>query len=183
MSNSTIGWVILVGCVLFLSAAFNPSAMAFGVQGAQAKLEVINRNSSLWVLSQYGFGLGAVVTAFGFVLLARAQGNALAGTVSYGMLVGALLWGINLFTRATDFAGFANGTQPTWPFLTYTFLTMLGLAVWGWFYLQGGFPIWLGWATLLPTLILFVLLAVFKDMPPFVYYLISLMTAWVLLKK
>jgi hypothetical protein len=188
MSYTTIAWIILIGCLLFLFAAFNPSAMVFGVQGAQAKLEVIRRHERLWVISQYAFGLGAVVAAAGYLLLARAGGplaahGGLLMLVSSGMLAGALLWGINLYMRATDFEGFANGTQPNWPFLAYTLLTLLGLAVWGYVYLQGGFPVWLGWGTMAPALILLGLLLVFRDMPPFVYYLIGLETVWVLFKQ
>jgi len=188
MSYTTIAWIILIGCLLFLFAAFNPSSMAFGMQGAEAKLEVIRRYERLWVISQYAFGLGAVVAAAGYLLLARAGGpqaayGGLLTLVSSGMLAGALLWGINLFMRATDFEGFANGMQPNWPFLAYTLLTLLGLAVWGYVYLQGGFPVWLGWGTLVPALILLGLLLVFRDMPPFVYYLIGLETVWVLFKQ
>jgi hypothetical protein len=182
MSNSTIGWIILVGCLLFFAAAFNPSAMAFAARDAAAKLEILNRHRSLWVVSQWGFGLGALVAAIGFSLLARGSGSPLVALASYGMLAGALLWGINLVLRATDLEGFAAGTQPNAPFLAYTLLTLLGLAVWGWFYLQGGYPAWLGWATLGPAVALFVLLLIFKDMPPFVYYVISLFTVWVLLR-
>jgi hypothetical protein len=113
----------------------------------------------------------------------RTQGTSrLVGLVSYGMVAGALLWGINLIQRATDVEGFAAGAHPVWPFLAYTLLTMLALAVWGWFYLQGGFPAWLGWATLVPVLVLFVVLLVLRDMPPLFYYLITLMTVWVLFR-
>ena len=188
MSHSTIAWIILVGCLLFLFAAFNPSAMAFGAQGAAAKLEVIRRHERLWVLSQYAFGLGAVVTAAGYLLLARSYGpqsafGGLLNLVSVGMLAGALLWGINLFACATDFEGFGNGTQPNWPFIAFTLLTLLGLAVWGYVFLQGGWPVWLGWGTLGLAVALFVLLLILKDMPPFVYYVISLELVWVLFKS
>lgn len=185
LSNSSVAGVLLSGCILFLAAAFNPSAMAFGATGAEAKLRIIEEHRGLWLLSQYGFGVGAVVTASGFVLLASAHagGNRLVGLVSYAMLIGALLWGINLVLRASDVEGFATGTHPRWPFLVYTLLTILGLAEWGWFYLQTGFPNWLGWATLIPILILFILLIVLGDMPPFVYYLITLLTVWVLFRQ
>jgi hypothetical protein len=188
MSYTTIAWIILIGCLLFLFAAFNPASMAFGAPTPEAKLEIIRRYERLWVISQYAFGLGAVVAAAGYLLLARAGGpqaayGGLLTLVSSGMLAGALLWGINLFMRATDFEGFANGTQPNWPFLTYTLLTLLGLAVWGYVFLQGGFPVWLGWGTLAPAVVLFALLVIFKDMPPFVYYLISLELVWVLFKQ
>lgn len=185
VSNGTVAWVLLSGCILFLAAAFNPSAMAFAATGAEAKLRIIEEHRTLWLLSQYGFGAGAVVTASGFVLLASAHaaGNRVVGLVSYGMLIGALLWGINLVLRAREVEGFAAGTHPRWPFLVYTLLTMLGLAVWGWYYLQTGFPNWLGWATLGPILILFVLLIVLRDMPPFAYYLITLLTVFVLFRQ
>lgn len=185
MSYTTIAWIILIGCLLFLFAAFNPSAIAFGARTPEARLEAIRNYERLWLISQYAFGLGAVLTAIGFFLFARAYGGGggLLLPVSAGMLAGALLWGINLFMRATDFEGFANGAQPNWPFVAYTLLTMLGLAVWGYAYLQGGFPAWLGWGTLGPTALLFVLFVVFRDMPPFVYYVISLETVWVLFKS
>jgi hypothetical protein len=68
-------------------------------------------------VAQYGFGLGAVVSASGLILLAREFLNRVSfqGVLmiaSVGMLAGALLWGINLIQRAKDFEGFAHGAHP-----------------------------------------------------------------------
>lgn len=179
-------WTLLVGSLIFLFAAFNPSSMAvFPAATPEARLAAIQRYRSLWVISQVAFGLGAVIAALGYVLLARALGDravamALPRAAALGMLFGALLWGINLVQRATDFTGFAQGTQPAWPFVIYTLLTIAGLAVWGWIYLQSGFPGWLGWATIGLAAVVLVLFVALRDMPPFVYYVISLLAVDVL---
>lgn len=179
-------WVLLIGSLIFLFAAFNPTSMAvFPAATPDARLAAIQRHQSLWVISQVAFGLGAVIAALGYVLLARALGDQAVATVlprtaSLGMLLGALLWGVNLVQRATDFAGFAQGTQPGWPFVVYSLLTIAGLAVWGWIYLQSGFPGWLGWATIGLAAVVLVLFVTLRDMPPFVYYVISLLAVGVL---
>ncbi|MCW5874142.1 MAG: hypothetical protein KIS88_05800 [Anaerolineales bacterium] len=188
MTYSKIAWIMLIGSSLFLLAAFNPSAMAFAARTPETKLDILNKLPRLWVVSQFGFGFGAILPAIGYLLLARGPYGAntpfpgILTAVSIGMLIGAGLWGINLVQRASDFEGFARGAHANWPFVVYTVLTLVGLAVWGYAYLQGNMPAWIGWGTLGPAVALFVLFIVFKDMPPFVYYLVNLELIWVLFK-
>lgn len=189
MAYSKIAWILLIGSILFVLAAFNPSAMVFAALTPEAKLEILNKLPRLWVASQFGFGLGAILPAIGYLFLARSHYGlntpfpGLLTAVSLGMLVGAGLWGISLVQRAGDLQGFAHGAHPNWPFVVYTVLTLVGLAVWGYAYLQGGMPAWLGWGTLGPAVALFAMFVVFKDMPPFVYYLVNLELVWVLFKN
>lgn len=97
MSYANIAWIILGASLLFLFAAFNPSAMAFAARTPEARLEIIHKRQGLWVVSQYAFAIGAIVAALGYVIFARqiAAENALGGWLtlaSGGMLAGALLW-------------------------------------------------------------------------------------------
>ena len=57
---------------------------------------------------------------------------------------------------------------------------MAAFALLGYSLLQMGFPSWSAWLLIGGTLLLFVLYLVFRDMPPFVYYLMGLVLGIVL---
>ena len=62
-------------------------------------------------------------------------------------------------------------------FPAYTLLTQLGLLAFGVAYLRAGYPAWLGGLTLGGAVVFFVVFSVvylvFKDIPPFVYYVLT----------
>ncbi len=178
-------WILILGGVLFAAAAFNPSAAVFAQSDPADKLEIIRNQRTLWGVSQVLFGAGATVTAVGVLMLAGRWMNTSAGIPlavgGLAMAVGALLWDVHVYQRAVAPSAFVNGTLMGWLFTAYTLLTMFGLVILGLSYIQVGQPGWLGYGTVAATLALFVAYLVLKDMPPFVYYLITLIGGVVLL--
>lgn len=178
-------WLFIVGTILFIAAAFNPSAAVFAQSDPANKLEIIQNQRTLWSLSQGLFGAGATVTAVGVLVLAGRWMSTSAGVPllvgGLAMVVGALLWDVHVYQRAVSPTAFVNGELPGWLFTVYTLLTLFGLLILGLSYIQVGQPGWLGYGTVAATLALFVVYLLFKDIPPFVYYLITFIGAVVLL--
>lgn len=170
--------IIIVGSLLFLAAAFSPISRIFGIRDASEKLEIITASPIQWTVAQVFFALGAVVTVAGIGLLAyqlRDQGFSIylhSGTALMG--IGSLLWIWHVFARAVDPALFVAGGIPLWLFGGYSLLTIVGLALVGVALLQAGLQDWVGWLSIGAAVLFFVLGILFRDMPPFVYYAITL---------
>jgi hypothetical protein len=85
-----------------------------------------------------------------------------------------------LYLRATDPQGWTAGLHPAWLFLSYTFLTQGGLLLLGLAWLNSALPRWPGWLMLGSTALLFIVTVITGDMPPFLYYLLTLAAGIVL---
>lgn len=81
------------------------------------------------------------------------------------VLLGAVLWDGQVYLRAIDPEGFAEGRLVGWLFPAYALLTQLSLLAFGVAYLQAGYPVWLGGITLGGAVIFFIVYLVFKDIP------------------
>jgi hypothetical protein len=169
---------IIVGSVLFLVAAFSPISRIFGMPDAGGRLEIIAGSPNQWLLAQLLFALGSIVTAVGIGLVAvrfAGQGFTIYLTTSaVVMVVGALLWCWHVYLRAVEPARFVAGEIPLWLFAAYSLLTMAGLALLGTALLQTTLAAWVGWLPIGSAALFLVLALVFGDMPPFVYYVITL---------
>jgi hypothetical protein len=178
------GVVLIIGSIIFIIAAFGPDSRVFVEPDPARKLEIMEKGRTQWTISQVLFGLGASVTAIGLglaaYLLRRSPAAPLAWLGFVAVAVGAILWDWHVLKRALDPAAFAHGTLPLWQFTAYTLLTVAGLAAFGVVYLRVGFPAWLGVVTVAGAAVLFVLFLVFKDMPPFVYYILTILTGIVM---
>ena len=132
-------------------------------------------------MSQILFALGALVTAAGVGLLGYRSTEAGPSFPLYAaaavMMAGALLWSWHVYQRAATPALFTTGQLPAWPFVVYSLLTMVGLTLLGMAILQTGLASWVGWLCIGSAALFLVLALVFRDMPPFVYYLITLTVA------
>lgn len=181
----TVAWMLIVGGLLFLAAALNPSAAVFGQSDPAAKLALIQDRTTLWNASQVFFGAGATLTALAIIVFAVGLLETSAGVPllvgGAAMLVGAILWDLHVYQRAVDPAAFVNGQLTAWLFPAYTLLTLFGLLILGLSFIQVGLPGWLGYGTAVAAVLLTVAFFVFNDMPPFVYYVITLIGAVVLL--
>jgi hypothetical protein len=169
---------IIIGSVLFMTAALSPISRVFGTPDPARKLEIITAAPNQWAVAQLLFALGAVVTVVGVGMLAlRTSGQAfspwLHGAVVL-MGVGALLWSQHVWQRAADPAAFTRGDIAVWWFAVYSLLTLAGLAMIGAALLQTDLPAWLGRLAIGSAAAFLVLGLVFGDMPPFVYYIITL---------
>jgi hypothetical protein len=173
-------FVIILGSIFFLIAAFSPISRVFAEPSANKKLEIIMESRNAWTFSQFFFAAGALITVIGIGLsgvLFRAHPFSSTIYVSAAfLLVGAIFWIWHVYLRAIDPAAFTEGTIPVWLFAAYTFLTQAGLIIYGAAFLQTGIPEWVGWMMIVSMSLFFLLTIIFKDMPPLVYYLITLVT-------
>lgn len=170
--------MIISGSLFFLIAAFSPVSRVFGEPSAVKKLEIIMESRNLWTFSQVFFSAGSLVTIIGIGLtggLFREQ--PLPAIIYLGaalLLTGAIFWTWHVYLRAVDPVAFTERTIPLWLFAAYTFLTQAGLIIYGAALLRTGLPDWVGWMMIGSMALFFLLTIIFKDMPPFVYYMITL---------
>ena len=178
------GIVLLVGSLLFIAAAFSPISRVYAERDAEKRIEIIKAGPGQWTVSQLLFALGGSVAAIGLGLAAynlRGSSAALAAYLGVVLLiVGVVFWDWHLYVRVVNPEGFARGTILGWPFVVYSILTQFGLIAFGVAYLRGEYPRWLGWTTIAATGALFILFLIFKDMPPFVYYVITILAGVVM---
>jgi hypothetical protein len=131
-----------------------------------------------WVLSQSVVILGGLTTMVGSIFLIPhfngSPGFLLAVLGVLGYVAGQLIWIWNLALRIVKPQKFAGNELPGWLYMTYSILTLSALAAFGAaFRLQGIFVV-LGIAVFLAALLVLGLFLKYKDMPPIVYYAISL---------
>lgn len=178
------GLVLIIGSIFFFIAAFSPISRVFTEPDAAKKLEIILGGRRPWTVSQLFFALGAIVTAAGLILtsfhfreLPAAQWLHLAAVV---LAIGAGLWSWHVYLRTVDPHTFVEGSLPDWLFMAYTLFTQAGLAAAGAVLLRSEIPDWVGWVLIGGSLFFFVAFLIFKDMPPFVYYILTLLVGVVM---
>jgi hypothetical protein len=171
---------IIVGSILFAIAAFSPVSRVFGEPSAEKKLEIIMNSLNQWKVSQFLFVAGAIITVLGIGLtgfLFRGQSVSYIIYISAALLlIGALFWTWHVYMRAVDPLAFTERMIPVWLFIIYTLLTQAGLIIFGVALLRMGLPEWTGWLMIGSMTLFFILTVIFRDMPPFVYYIITLVT-------
>jgi len=174
------GSVLIIGSILFFIAAFSPIAQVFSEPDAAKKLEILMNGGRGWIVDQIFFALGSLVTAAGLALVAyQFRTIPHSWLVFLGLaavVIGAVLWSWNVYLRAIDPQAFAAGTLPAWPFILYTILTQAGLAAFGSGLSRSTLPHWAGWVLTGGSLLFFLVYLIFKDMPPFAYYILTLPT-------
>ena len=178
MSTERVAAVILlVGSVLFIIAALMPVSQVYVAPSPAAKLEIITTNRTAWTASQLLFGLGASIAAIGLGFVAyhlRGTPGAVWAYIGLAVVIlGAVLWDGHVYLRAVDPERFVEGRLIDWQFPAYALLTQVGLLAFGVAYLRAGYPAWLGGITVGGAVIFFILYLVFKDIPPFVYYVLT----------
>jgi hypothetical protein len=92
------------------------------------------------------------------------------------LALGALLWTWYLYVRAVNPGAFVAGALPVWPLMLYFVLTEAGLALFGVALLSSALPQWVGWLMVGSMALFFVLTMILRDIAPFVYYVITLLT-------
>ena len=187
MSTERIAAIILlVGSILFIIAAFMPVSRVYAEPSQAAKLEIITSNRTAWSASQVLFGLGASIAAIGLGFVAHHLRGAPGAVWAYiglaAVILGAVLWDGLVYLRAVDPEGFVEGRLVGWLFPAYTLLTQVGLIAFGVSYLRAGYPAWLGGVTVGGAIIFFIIYLVFRDIPPFVYYVLTFIAGIVLVR-
>lgn len=168
---------LLVGSVIFIIAAFMPVSQVYVAPTPAAKLEIIYSDGTGWIASQILFGLGAGIAAIGLGFIAHRMRTTPGAVWAYlglgAVILGAVLWNGHVYLRAIDPEGFVEGRPIGWLFPAYALLTQFGLLVFGVAYLRAGYPSWLGGITIVGTVIFFIVLLLLKDIPPFLYYILT----------
>jgi hypothetical protein len=179
------GIVLISGTVLtYLGFGIFPSRI-YTVRDTAIRLELVQKYPRRWSISQIGVILGAIVSAIGFLMLAPlfkgtdAESLILIGVVAF--LLGHILWIWHLILRISDPPAFATATLPAWQFTWYALLTPLGLLICGVSFWLHGANTWLGIGMVVASLAYLAVMAIFKDIPPFVYYLLTLIVGLVLI--
>ena len=185
MSSIKIGSVIIIlGSILFSIAAFSPISRIFSIPSPERKLEIILSAPNQWIAAQIFFALGALVTVAGVSIITyyfRNQPFSILLNISVAILfIGASLWIWHVYLRAIDPQLFTDRGIPIWYFATYTFLTQIGLALFGIALLRTEIQNWIGWMVIGSMGLFFVLTIIFRDMPPFVYYVVTLIAGYMM---
>jgi hypothetical protein len=174
-TERTGGILLIVGSVVFLVGAAVGVPRVFTQRDPQVRLRMLTERLRAWQVAQPLYGTGPVIAAAGVALLAAAsdEGSRTALAASCAALaIGALAWGWSLYLRGTRVSEFAFGTLPGWPFATYVLLTIAGIALLAVGLLIGDFRTWLGWLALGTDIVFLAAYLRFKDIPPFVFYLL-----------
>lgn len=157
-------------------------------RSAEQRLAMLERHRGLWTLGQFLAAAGTAAAPMGFLRLATqlrqahqtagpapepAQGKNLMAAGAAALLAGSPLFVWDLAVRAADIEKFAYRRGAAWPFLAYAGLQTCGIGLLG-AALQSS-PLKgrtaLGAAASAP---LFAgILLRYKDIPPFVFYLVE----------
>lgn len=147
-------------------------------KNVEEKLNLLAALPQRWILCQWLVILGGVVAVAGSIFLIplfrEGQGAlpAIFGGVGFGL--GHVFWIWSVVLRTVKPELFAKNELPGWLFGMYSFLMQLSLASFGIaFWLQGTHRV-LGAGIFLGALLVLGLFLKFKDMPPFVYYAMTL---------
>src|SRR5215210_4187738 len=104
---------LLVGSVLFITAAFMPVSQVYVAPTPAAKLEIIYSDRTAWIASQVLFGLGASIAAIGLGFVAYHLRTTPGGVWAYlgfgAVILGAVFWEGYVYLRTIDPEGFAQG--------------------------------------------------------------------------
>jgi hypothetical protein len=175
------------GSILFVIAAFLPISKVYMESNPENKLEIIQSMPKMWNIEQVMFIAGSIITAFSLFVVAiriRSTGSFNIGLfASIIILIAAFLWSWHAFERILSPEGFVHGKSTPQLFIIYSILTQLGLALLGFAFLSTDLPAWIGWLFMVGGVLLFILMISTGDMPPFAYYLLTLILSLSLLYK
>lgn len=147
------------------------------VQDPATRLAILRRNRTLWVAGQFLTALGTAAVPVGFSRFAQAirpgPAKALVSASAAALLAGAPLFIVDVADRAAHLERFAYSRYPGWPFQTYSALHVGALAAMGAGILRSPLKRWSGATPLAAAPVFGTILAVTKDIPPFVFYLVE----------
>ena len=177
-TNRTSGIVLSIGSLLFLVAAFMPVSRVFVVRGAEQQLAVIAADRSGWQVAQFFFGSGATIAWVGMAMLAywlETKKRSIFPLVAMAASgAGLVFWIVYIYLRTISPENFVHSLYPGWLFPAYSFLTLLAILVLGMEMYRLKFPRWLSLFTMISAVLLALAFLVLKDLPPLLYYIVSL---------
>jgi len=180
------GILLIIGSSAFGLGAAVGVPQVFTERDPQVRHRMLKEHVGIWRIAQPFYGLGPVIASAGAgYLAADAPTGGWTRTVfaaaCLALVIGGLTWAWSVYVRATRISEFAFGTLPGWPFATYVLLTIGGLGLLSIGLLAGGFPVWLGWLNLGADILFLGVYVRFKDIPPFVFYLLLTLVGVVVL--
>jgi hypothetical protein len=175
MSGTAAGVLVLVGSVIFFVGASLGVPGVFTESSPERRLAMLEDRLTAWRLAQPLYALGPLVAAVGIGVLAAAgtgSSRVALGLSCAALVAGALSWSWATYLRGVDHRAFAEGTLPGWPFAVYVWLTLAGLMALGVGLLLADFPAWVGWLTVAADVVFAAAYLRYRDIPPFVFYLL-----------
>lgn len=168
--------VLIAGSLVFLAAAFFPLIYKVIMErDAEKQRAMIRASFGSWRAVCVLFGSSGLVTAAGIALLASELNSVLAWSAAAAALIGAVCWGLIQVQRVRHSS--LSTPNSKWAFPAYTLLTQGALIALGAALLQAGVVAWVGWMLVILTGLLVAAYFYFKDVAPFVYYLLTLIAA------
>lgn len=170
------GVLLLVGAALFGAVAVAPASFVFGMADLAERRAFLRRHARSWRWGQLPFAAGAIVSAAGILLLGLELPGASGGWVAAAgalAVVASLPWAEHCRRRAGDVDGFLEGRLPGWHFQAYVWGTLLALALTGVALRSTDLPGWCAWFVLVATALLTAGMLRFRDLPPFLFYVVT----------
>lgn len=185
LQTEMMGVLLIIGSLAFSVAAFMPVSRVFAARVAEHKISIIEADRSGWNVSQIFFALGATTAWIGMGLLAVRTKLWNGSVFPFGAVavagIGLFIWLWHLRLRIIRPKDFANGLLPGWHFPVYGFLTLFALFGIGVGMLSSHVPLWLPILNMSLAVMLATAFLVFKDLPPFFFYLVTLVDGIALL--
>jgi len=177
--NKASGLLLVIGSLVFLVAAFMPISSVYAERDVQAQIARVEGERVAWVVSHIVFALGGALAAVGLSLLtfslARTSASIPALVGLAAIVVSTLCWVGIEYLRITLLPAIVFQDQTLgWPFVVYTLSMQAALIAYGYGLLQTDYPRWMGLVGVIAGAMLFGTYVIFKDVPPFAYYLILL---------
>lgn len=170
------GALIVAGSAVFFAGAQLGVPRVFMERDPDRRLDILEANRGRWRAAQPLYALGPLIVSVAVGLLASASASTGARTAFWlaatALLLGSLAWTWSVYQRAVRIADFARGRLPGWPFAAYVLLTVAGLAAVGLGLLPTAVAGWVPAVTLAADVVFLLAFLRFRDIPPFVFYLL-----------
>jgi hypothetical protein len=169
--------LMIVGSIVFGVGASIGVPRVFTTADPEARLRLLEERPTAWRYAQPLYVAGPLIVAVGVGLI---PGSAAFVIASVLLTMGVLAWAYSCYRRAVSPEAFARGELPGLPFTAYVLLTIAGLALTGSGLLIADYPGWIGWVVLVADAVFLVAYVVTRDIPPFVFYLVTLLVGVVI---
>jgi hypothetical protein len=165
--------VLLAGAAVFVAVAFAPASFVFGIQDPGRRRQLLDTHARSWRWGQIPFAAGAVVSAIGLVVLGAQLDRAAVVAAGVVATAASLPWAEHCRQRALDPGRFLRGELPGWHFQVYVWGTLAALGTTGIALLSADLPRWTAWLLVGATTLFTAAWLRFRDLPPFVFYLVT----------
>jgi hypothetical protein len=190
MNTKLTGIILILGSLLFIIAAFSPITIAVVTEADIGKrADTLAEGQAAWFLVNLLFAVGSLITAFGLWLFAfqvslSRRLKVLSYLSALCFAIATILWlyiCVYRVSYSTEEVA-SNLIVNSLAFSAYTLLSQGALILLGFILLQSDYPRWLGRGILLLACLSLLAYLVFKDMPPFAYYVLLFLTGFGLLR-